>query len=326
MQASRLLSILMLLQARGRMSARALADEVDASVRTIHRDIDQLSAAGVPVVAERGAAGGFRLLDGWRTRLTGLTAVEAQALFMAGLPGPASQLGLGGARASAEMKVLAALPAEWQADARRVGSRFHLDPVGWYQGASRVDHLPAIAEAVWSERRIDIRYESWKGVVDRAVDPLGLVLKAGEWYLVANAGKEPRTYRLAKVLALAVRDERFTRPRKFELAKFWTESMQRFEASLYRGTATLRISPAGMKRLRAMGTAIAESADRTAGKPARDGWVRVTIPIESVPHAAGELVRLGPEAEVIGPAELRARLAGLVGAMAKLYSNRGQEK
>jgi predicted DNA-binding transcriptional regulator YafY len=320
MQASRLLSILMLLQSRGRMSARALAVEVDASVRTIHRDIDQLSAAGVPVVAERGAAGGFRLLDGWRTRLTGLTAVEAQALFMAGLPGPASQLGLGGARASAEMKVLAALPAEWQADARRVGSRFHLDPVGWYQGASRVDHLPAIAEAVWSERRIDIRYESWKGVVDRAVEPLGLVLKAGEWYLVANAGKEPRTYRLAKVLALTVREERFVRPRKFELAKFWTESMERFEASLYRGTATLRVSAAGMKRLRAMGAAIAESADRTAGKPARDGWMRVTIPIESAAHAAGELVRLGAEAEVIEPAELRTRLAEVAREMAKLYS------
>jgi predicted DNA-binding transcriptional regulator YafY len=319
MQASRLLSILMLLQSRGRMSARALAGELEASVRTIYRDIDQLSAAGVPVVVERGAAGGFQLLDGWRTRLTGLTAVEAQALFMAGLPGPASQLGLGGARASAEMKVLAALPAEWQADARRVGSRFHLDPIGWYQSASRVDHLPAVADAVWSERRIAIRYESWKGVVDRIVDPLGLVLKAGEWYLVANAGKEPRTYRLAKILALTVRDEHFMRPKKFDLAKFWTASMERFEASLHRGTATLRVSPSGMKRLRAMSAAIAESADRTAGKPARNGWMRVTIPIESVQHAAGELVRLGAEAEVIEPAELRARLAGVARDMAKLY-------
>ena len=319
MQASRLLSILMLLQARGRMSARALADEVEASVRTIYRDIDELSAAGVPVVVERGAAGGFQLLDGWRTRLTGLTAIEAQALFMAGLPGPAAQLGLGGARASAEMKVLAAMPAEWQADARRVGSRFHLDAVGWYQGASRVDHLPAVADAVWSERRIAIRYESWKGVVDRIVDPLGLVLKAGEWYVVAQAGKDLRTYRMAKILALTAREERFVRPRKFDLAKFWAASMERFEASLHRGTATLRVSASGLKRLRAMSAAIAESAERTAGKAARDGWVRVTIPIESVEHAAGELVRLGADGEVIEPAGLRSRIAAVARDMARLY-------
>jgi predicted DNA-binding transcriptional regulator YafY len=319
MQASRLLSILMLLQSRGRMSAQALADEVEASVRTIYRDIDQLSASGVPVVVERGASGGFHLLDGWRTRLTGLTAVEAQALFMAGLPGPASQLGLGGARASAELKVLAALPAEWQADARRVGSRFHLDPIGWYQNASRVEHLPAVAEAVWGERRIAIRYESWKDVVDRVVDPLGLVLKAGEWYLVANAGKEPRIYRMAKILTLTVREERFTRPRKFDLSKFWTASMERFEASRHHGTATLRVSPSGLKRLRGMSAANAEAADRTAGKPARDGWVNVTIPIESVEHAAGEIVRLGAEAEVIEPAELRARIAETAREMALLY-------
>jgi predicted DNA-binding transcriptional regulator YafY len=320
MRASRLLTILMLLQSRGRMSATALAGELEASVRTIYRDIDQLSASGVPVVVERGAAGGFQLLDGWRTRLTGLTPVEAQALFMAGLPGPATQLGLGGARASAELKVLAALPAEWQADARRVGSRFHLDPVGWYQNASRVDHLPAVAQAVWGEKRIRIRYESWKGVAERLIEPLGLVLKAGEWYLVASAGKEPRTYRLAKVLGLTATDEKFSRPKKFDLAKFWAASIERFEAGLYRDSAVLRASPAGLRRLRALGTAVAQAADRTAGKPDRKGWVRVTIPIESVDHAARELIRLGAEAEVIEPAELRRRLAGNARDIVAIYS------
>src|SRR5471032_1552863 len=199
MRAGRLLSILMLLQSRGRMSAQSLADEVEVSVRTVYRDIDHLSAAGVPVTVERGAAGGFELLDGWRTRLTGLTPSEAQAVFMAGAPGPAAQLGLGDAAASAQLKLLAALPAAWQAGARRVSSRFHLDPVGWYQSAARVDNLPAVAEAVWSERRVDIRYESWKGMVDRRIEPLGLVIKAGEWYVVANAGKETRTYKLSNI-------------------------------------------------------------------------------------------------------------------------------
>jgi predicted DNA-binding transcriptional regulator YafY len=320
MRASRLLSILMLLQSRGRMSAQALATEVEASVRTVYRDIDQLSAAGVPVMVERGAAGGFELLDGWRTRLTGLTPLEAQALFMAGLPGPAAQLGLGGARASAELKLLAALPADWQADARRVGSRFHLDPVGWYQGASAVDHLPAVADAVWSERRLKIRYESWKGVVERVIEPLGLVLKAGQWYLVAGAGKEPRTYRLDKIRELGARGEPFTRPKRFDLAKFWAASLERFEAGLYRGSAVLRASPLGLKRLRFLGAAIAQAADSSAGKADSRGWMRVTIPIESIEHAARELIRLGAEAEVLQPAELREALATNARDIAGIYS------
>src|SRR5882672_746159 len=178
MRASRLLSILMLLQAKGRLSAAALAAELEVSLRTIYRDIDELSAAGVPIYAERGRAGGFQLLDGWRTRLTGLTALEAQALFLAGLPGPAAELGLAEVMEAAQQKLLAALPAGWQGDARRVGARFHLDPVGWFRDSMPVDQLPAIAAAVWSERRLRIRYESWSGIVDREIAPLGLVLKS----------------------------------------------------------------------------------------------------------------------------------------------------
>ncbi|MDO8358623.1 MAG: HTH domain-containing protein, partial [Devosia sp.] len=132
MRASRLLSIMMLLQAKGRMSAETLAGDLEVSVRTIYRDIDQLSAAGVPVYADIGRNGGFALLDGWRTRLTGLTAPEARALFLSGLPGPAGELGLGDEVAAAELKLLAALPADWQGEARRMASRFHLDPKGWF--------------------------------------------------------------------------------------------------------------------------------------------------------------------------------------------------
>ena len=209
MRASRLLSILIILQLRGRATAEALAQEFEVSIRTIYRDIDQLSAAGVPVYAERGRDGGFALLDGWRTRLTGLTSSEAQALFLAGLPGPASQLGLGEVMQAAQLKLLAALPADWQADARRMSSRFHLDPVGWFSTATPVDHLPAIADAVWTARRIQVRYESWNGVSDRELEPLGLVLKAGIWYVVADGGGKIRTYRLSNIQALTVLDLHF---------------------------------------------------------------------------------------------------------------------
>ncbi len=326
MRASRLLSLLMLLQARGRTSAQALADELGVSMRTVYRDIDELSAAGVPVSVTRGAAGGFELFDGWRTRLTGLTAAEAQAVFMSGLRGPAAQLGLGEVMRSARTKLLAALPASWQADAGRVVERFHLDPVGWYQRASPVQHLSSVAQAVWQERRIAVRYESWKGVVDRELEPLGLVLKAGDWYLVARAGRDARTYRLSNILALAVHDETFARPKKFDLEHYWTQSIERFEAGLYRGTARLRVTPLGLARLRQLSAAVAEAVDRVAKKADPRRRVRVTIPIESIEQAAVELLRLGAEGEVLEPMALRARMCELTRAMAQQYASKGRRR
>ncbi|HSI58816.1 MAG TPA: YafY family protein [Ideonella sp.] len=320
MRASRLLSILMLLQSRGRLSAQALADALEVSVRTVYRDVDELSAAGVPVWADRGRLGGFQLQPGWRTRVDGLTATEAQALLLGGLPGPAAELGLGEAMASAQLKLLNALPEGWSEDARRVSSRFHLDPVDWYRGPAATDHLQAIAQAVWRERCIAVHYESWQGTAERRLEPLGLVLKAGVWYLVARAGKAPRTYRLSNILALVVCDESFARPKDFDLAAFWQASTRRFEAELYHGTAELRVSPLALKRLRDLGQALADAAEESAGEPDAQGWRRVTIPIESVEHAAGQLLRLGPQAEVIKPVALRRQFAATLATMAALYA------
>lgn len=313
MRASRLLTIMMLLQSRGRMSAPALADELEVSIRTLYRDIDQLSAAGVPVYAERGRLGGFQLMDGWRTRLTGLTPAEAQAMFLAGLPGPAAQMGLGDAMAAVQLKLLAALPSDWQADAQRVSSRFHLDPVGWYRRASPTDHLPAVAAAVWNQQRLKIRYESWRGVVAREIDPLGLVLKAGEWYLAARVGAEPRTYRLSNILEVTPKGEPFERPQDFMLAEYWTASTRRFEAELQRERATVRLTPLGMVQLRNLGLMPIET------RPEADGWTRVTLPIETIDQATQELLRLGAEAEVIMPLALRDRLAETVQRLSALY-------
>src|ERR1700710_1769270 len=281
MRASRLLSLLMLLQSRGRVSAQVLAAALEVSVRTIHRDVDELSAAGVPVWADRGRLGGFQLQPGWRTRVDGLTAPEAQAMFLGGLPGPAAELGLGEAMASAQLKLLAALPEGWREDARRVSARFHLDPIDWYRGPSATDHLPAIARAVWSERRVAMRYESWKGEVSRRVDPLGLVLKAGIWYLAAQVGNGVRTYRLSSILDLEVTDDPFERPANFDLAAWWQASTKRFEKALAVTTAHLRATAAGMKALRDLGSAVPQTAEATAGAPDEKGWRRVTIPIES---------------------------------------------
>jgi predicted DNA-binding transcriptional regulator YafY len=319
MRASRLLSILLLLQARGRMTAHALAEEFEVSIRTIYRDIDNLSAAGVPVYADRGRSGGFQLLDGYRTRLTGLTPAEAEAIFLSGLPGPAADLGLGDAVAAARLKLLAALPDQRREDAGRVAARFHLDPVAWYRNAETAVILPALAEAVWNTLRIRIRYESWSDIVDRELDPLGLVLKAGTWYLVALAGGRARTYRVSGIQNFELAGTDFARPRNFDLAAYWTAWARDFEGRLYQGAATLRLSPKGLKRLSLLPPAVAEMAARTAALPDQAGWTQVDIPIESIDHAATEILALGVEAEVLAPPELRGRMGAIAAQLSAIY-------
>lgn len=317
MRANRLLSMLLVLQARGRVTAQALAAEFEVSVRTIYRDADELAAAGVPVYADRGPGGGFRLLDGYRTRLTGLSSGEAEALLMVGLPGPAADLGLSESVAAARLKLLAAAPAGAVGAAARIADRFHLDPFDWYRRAEPPAHLPALAQAVWAGRRIAIRYESWSKTVQRTLDPLGLVLKGGGWYLVARAGRDIRTYRVAKVLELAVLDERFEHPPGFDLAAHWRGTLARFERELRRGQAILRVADGALDRIDRLGS---EAADAIRAAAPEGGRRVATIPIESVEHAAELLIGFGDAVEVIDPPALRRRLAALAGQVAALYA------
>lgn len=307
MLASRLLSILMLLQARGRLSAAALAEEFEVSVRTIHRDIDQLSAAGIPVYAERGRSGGFALMDGYRTKLTGLTQPEAESLFLAGLPGPAAQLGLSDVLHAARLKLMAALPANMQPNAERIASRFHLDPVAWFKGADPLPQLQTVAQAVWGERYLKLRYRNSGEIYGRKLGPLGLVLKGGVWYLVATSGKSIRTYRVAQMLDVEATDEPFARPKRFDLAEHWEKSSSAYEAGVYREEAQVRISPRGMERLEALGPYVAAAATDSAGKPDGDGWMRCRLPLETFELGVRDMLRLGEEVDVLGPPAFRAQ-------------------
>lgn len=324
MRASRLLSIQMLLQTRGRMSATALAAELEVTPRTILRDIDQLSAAGVPVWAERGSQGGFQLRDGWRTQLTGLTDKEAQALFLAGIPSAATALGLGHESASAQLKMLASLPAAMQNDAQQVTARLHVDTLDWFREAAAPQHLQAVAQAVWQQHPIDMLYESWSSTSQRRVKPLGLVLKAGVWYVVALPGgrNAPRTYRLSNILQLTLEAATFQRPKRFDLTQFWQTATAEFEANIYTATATVRLSPRGAKLLNQVSPAV-QQAIATSAKPdlSDPTWCLAEIPIESISHATHQLLALGADAEVMAPAELRENLAAVVREMARLYSN-----
>lgn len=317
MRANRLLSILLLLQSRGRLTAQALAAEFEVSVRTVYRDIDELSAAGVPVYADRGPGGGFALLDGYRTRLTGMTAGEAETLLLAGLPGPAADLGLAEPLAAARLKLLAAVPQAAGEGAARVGDRFHLDPVDWYRRAEPPLHLPAIARAVWGQRRLVIRYESWSATVRRTVDPLGLVLKAGTWYLMARIGTGVRTYKVAKVLDLDVLPDGFDYPAGFDLAVQWQESLQRFARELRRAEATLLVSPEALPLLDRLGADAVEAVQRA--QPDAEGWRRATVPIEGVGHAARLLLGFTDAIEVLDPPELRRALAEGARRVMQLY-------
>ncbi|MDT7584542.1 MAG: hypothetical protein QOE32_2092 [Pseudonocardiales bacterium] len=324
MRASRLLSLLLLLQNRGRMTAPALAAELEVSVRTVYRDVESLGAAGVPIYADRGPAGGYQLLDGYRTRLTGLTSDEADSLFLAGVPGPAAELGLGGALAAAQLKLTAALPAELRDRASRVGERFHLDAPGWFRDAEDTPFLSDLATALWRDQRIAVRYRRWgHDEVDRLLDPLGLVLKAGVWYLVAGGPTgAPRTYRVSRVLSLRTSPGRTHRPPDFSLAEFWRTRSAELRAALWRAEATVRLSPRGLELVPVLlGQLEARAVAESAGEPAGDGWVTATLPIESTRHAESVLLRLGAEVEVLAPPELRERLAAVARALVARYDN-----
>jgi predicted DNA-binding transcriptional regulator YafY len=318
MLASRLLSILMTLQAKGRVSASDLAREFEVSVRTIHRDIDQLSAAGIPVYAERGRTGGFALMEGYRTKLTGMTQPEAESIFLAGLPGPASQLGLSDVLSAARLKLIAALPAHVQPGAERIAERFHLDPTAWFRAADPQPALQAVARAVWDSRMLTLRYRMSGEYRARKLAPLGLVLKGGVWYLVAQAGKGVRTYRVALIVD-AEMAEPFARPKKFDLAAHWEKSARAYEAGVYRDKAEIRLSPRGMELLDLLGPYVVAAARETA-KPERNGWTRCTIPIENETHGVRELVRLLGDVEVVGPASLRKAMKVTLAEMARSYA------
>lgn len=319
MRASRLVTLLLLLQTRGQLTAAELAAELEVSERTIHRDVDALSASGVPIYAERGPYGGIRLVDGYRTRLTGMTPDEAEALFLAGLPGPAAELGLGTVVAAAQLKVLASLPPELRARASRLVERFHLDAGDWFRASQPVPHLAALSDAVWSSTRIAIEYARGDSTVRRVLEPLGLVLKAGVWYVVARVEDRIRTYRVSRVVATEPTTERFDRPDGFDLAAYWAESAAAFERDVPRIDVVVRVRPDAVDHLRtAVGHAVLKAAERLP-EADPEGWQRLRLRLDWPEEAAGILLRAGPLVDVVSPPELRADVAEMARAVAARY-------
>jgi predicted DNA-binding transcriptional regulator YafY len=311
MRASRLVTLLLLLQTRGQMTAAEVARELEVSERTVYRDIDALSAAGIPIYAERGPHGGVRLVEGYRTRLTGMTDDEAGALFLSGLPGPAAELGLGTVITAARLKVLAALPAELRVRASRLVERFYLDAAGWFRLGEPVPHLPMLAQAVWEGCRARVTYDRGDASVERLLEPLGLVLKAGTWYLVARREGEMRTYRVARVETAELLDETFERPSHFDLPSYWLESSAAYERDVPRLEVVVRVDPGFIDELR---DHVGEPSMATAEQlddHDPEGWTHLRLRMTYPDEAPARLLGMGSHIEVIGPPEARQRVVAL---------------
>ncbi|MEU6095391.1 WYL domain-containing protein [Streptomyces sp. NPDC047079] len=322
MRAARLIRMVLLLQSRTSMTAAELARELQVSERTVTRDAQALSEAGVPVYAERGRAGGYRLVGGYRTGLTGLARGEAEALFLSGVPGALREMGLEDAASAARLKVSAALLPSLRDASRTAAQRFHLDAPAWFREPESPPLLPRIADAVWDDRRVTARYRRGAEEVERELEPYGLVLKAGVWYLCARpAGTGAfRVYRVDRFTAVADGAERFAREEEFDLPAFWAERAEQFARSLLRAEVVVRLSAEGMRRLpQAVDPASARAALEAAGAPDGQGWVTVALPVESEEVAQAQLTALGPEAEVLAPPGLRARFARDALRLARLY-------
>ena len=306
MRADRLISLLILLQTQGRMTARELAETLEVSERTIYRDMDALSAAGVPVYAERGPGGGCALLDSYRTNLTGLTQDQVCALFMLSIPAPLADLGVSKELKAALLKLAAALPSDHRRDAEHSQQRIHLDAAGWFQPEEPVPHLRTIQAAVWQDRKLYIKYRRGDGTPgDRTLAPYGLVAKASIWYLVASREGQMRVYRVSRVQQARLTDEHFERPAEFDLATFWGQWCKAFETSRPKYPVTLRVAPEFLPVLpQIFGEGIHALIAR-AGPPDDRGWVTLTLTFESLEAARTRVLGLGTHVEVVAPPALR---------------------
>jgi predicted DNA-binding transcriptional regulator YafY len=313
----------MLLQTRKKVTAQTLAKRLEVSERTIYRDLEALSTAGIPVYTERGPRGGCSLLEDYRVNLNRLTESEVNTLFMSGAAGPLADLGLGKAREDALLKLLVALPSVYRGNAERARQRIHLDAAGWFHRGEEVPYLPLIQEAVWNDRRLRLTYQRGDNeLVERVVDPYGLVAKASVWYLVAGseeAAGEIRVFRVSRIHAVALMEDYFDRPEEFDLPAFWAKWSAEFEASRHRYPARLRVAVDYIPILaQVLGDWVQKLVEK-ADPPDVDGWITLSMMFETLPVARSQLLSFGTSVEVLEPQELRESMADYARRIAEFY-------
>lgn len=327
MRADRLLSILLLLQANRRITAQKLAARLEVSERTIYRDLEALSVAGVPVYAERGPGGGCALLGEYRTSLTGLNEADVRALLLSGVPRPLADLGLDRALEAAMLKLVVALPSARRPDAERARQRLHLDAAAWNNpGTEDVPHLRALQEAVWQERKVRLTYRrNDQMVVERLVNPLGLVAKTSIWYLVGMVEDGIRAYRVSRVQSASLTDEPFERPAGFDLAAYWADWCAQFRASLSHYPVTLRIAPDGIPILPQIFGERTRALIARANPPDAEGWITLCLTFETIDVACSVVLGLGTLVEVLEPPELRERVVAQAASVVAFYAEKARK-
>ncbi|MGO9436001.1 MAG: helix-turn-helix transcriptional regulator [Terracidiphilus sp.] len=303
MKADRLLSVLMLLQAKGRATERELAEQLEVSQRTIHRDLESLSAARVPVVALRGSQGGWELEKGWRTQVPALDEAELRALLMA-QPRAVGHPRLAAAAESALNKLMAALPGPMRAQAAAMRERLHVDATGWRETGEDLSMLAIVQDAVARERRLAFDYTKADGEkAPRTVDPLGLVAKGLSWYLVARGANGIRTYRVSRMEAATVLASGFERPARFDLAEYWKKSTAEFDQQRRRYAATLLLTAHAARRMQKWFATTAAAGNKSIA----NSEDRMTLRVEFAAETEARFIVLGfgTDVEVIEPKELR---------------------
>ena len=319
MRADRLLSILLHLQVHHRLTARELAKRLEVSERTIHRDMEALSIAGIPITAERGIGGGWRLLEEYRTNLTGLNDAEIQTLFLVQPTRLLADLGLHQASEAALIKLLAALPSLSRRNAAYVRQRIHVDTASWHRPDESVPYLSILQDAIWQERKLQLIYQrSDDSTVERLVDPLGLVAKGSIWYLIAAVDGTIRTYRISRLQHATLTDQPCIRPPDFDLATYWEQSSSDFKATLPRYPATVRAHPGILSYMRHVSR---YARILSSDPPDATGWIRLSMQFEGEHNACEYVLSLGSNIEVLDPPQLRDRVKAAAESIVALYSS-----
>lgn len=321
MRADRLISILMLLQSRGISTARTLAEELEVSERTIYRDMDALSFAGIPVYAQRGPGGGCGLLDSYRTSLTGFSEDEVRALFMLSIPSPLTQLGVDQDLKAAMLKLSASLPPTRQDEELRTRRRIHLDASWWFQPDEPVPHLQTIHKAIWEDRVLRVTFRrKFMSEVDREISPYGLVAKASVWYLVYDSRHCPRAIRVSKILDAKMSNEHFQRPADFDLAVFWRKWCEELEMNRAQFPVLARVSAQLQHFLPHYFGSRLKALTDNATSTAEDGWITLSLPFESFEEARDRILGFGGAVEVLDPPELRESVIDYAKQIVNFYS------